>query len=351
MSKISDLTKGVDGVDKEMREKASKRMDNLTKPKGSLGQLEELAIKVAGICREMNPSLENKYSFVFAGDHGVTAEGVSAYPQEVTVQMLANFVREGAAINVLGNQADSEVIVVDVGVASRDIPSSVVDEKISEGTDSLIRGPAMSREEALASIQVGYRIVDEVADSGLDLLGVGDMGIGNTTPSSAITAVMTDSKPEDVTGRGTGIDQKSLRRKISVVEEGLQINRPDPADPLDVLSKVGGYEIGAIAGAYLAGAANEVPILLDGFITTSGALIAQGLEPKVTNYMIASHNSVEKGHKQAHEKLGLEPLLDLDLRLGEGTGAALAMPVVESAMLVLNDMYTFEEAGISPGGS
>lgn len=349
MSKIPDQTVQINDIDEEIRNRARERMDNLTKPKGSLGQLEDLAVKVAGICREVNPSLKNKYSFVFAGDHGVAAEGVSAYPQEVTAQMLANFINEGAAINVLGKRVDSEVVVVDVGVASGDIPPSVVDEKISRGTESFTRGPAMSREEALDSIRVGYRLVDRVADSGLDLLGVGDMGIGNTTPSSAITATMTGREPEEVTGRGTGIDEKSLTRKIAVVEEGLKTNRPDPADPLDVLSKVGGYEIGAIAGAYLAGAKNGIPILVDGFITTSGGLIAHGLEPKVADYMIASHNSVERGHKIALDNLGLEPLLDLRLRLGEGTGAALAMHLVEAAVSILNEMDTFEEAGISRG--
>ncbi len=351
LDEFADIVGGIDGVDGEIIDKASERMDSLTKPKGSLGKLEGLAIKVAGITGKLNPSLNNKYSFVFAGDHGVAAEGVSAYPQEVTVQMLANFIHEGAAINVLGNQVGSEVVVVDVGVASDDIPPSVIDEKINRGTDSFTGGPAMSREDALASVRVGYRVVEEVAEGGLDLLGLGDMGIGNTTPSSAITAIMTDSKPEEVTGRGTGIGEESLREKIAVVKEGLEVNQPDPTDPLDVLSKVGGYEIGAIAGAYLAGAANNVPVLLDGFITTAGALIAHAIEPEVADYMIASHNSVERGHEAAHEKLGLDPLLDLNLRLGEGTGAALAMHLVQSGVSVLNEMYTFEEAGVSPGGS
>lgn len=350
-SEIEEISEGIKGTDQQARERAQKRMDNLTKPKGSLGQLEELAIKVAGITGEMNSPLDVRYSFVFAGDHGVAAEGVSAYPQEVTVQMLANFIHEGAAINVLGRKVDSEVVVVDAGVASDDVPPSVINEKINYGTNSFLEGPAMSRKEALASIRVGYRTVEKVADTGLDLLGVGDMGIGNTTPSSAITAAMTDGEPEEVTGRGTGIDEESLKQKIAIVEKGLEINQPDPNDPLDVLSKVGGYEIGAIAGAYLAGAASGVPILLDGFITTAGALIAHGLEPKVANYMIASHNSVERGHRIALENLRLEPLLDLNLRLGEGTGAALAMHLIESGVSILKEMYTFDEAGVSPGGS
>ena len=350
MLEISNFTEEIGPVDGEVSEKASRRLDNLTKPKGSLGQLEELAVKIAGIRREMNPSFDDKYSLVFAGDHGVAAEGVSAYPQEVTVQMLANFIHEGAAINVLGNQVGSEVLVVDVGVASEEIPESVVDRKINPGTDSFTDGPAMSREDALKSVQAGYEVVEELVDSGLDLLGVGDMGIGNTTPSSAITALLTDSPPEEVTGQGTGIDEESLKRKIEVVKKGLEVNEPDPEDPIDVLSKVGGYEIGAIAGAYLAGAAGGAPLVVDGFITTAGALLAAKMEPTVTDYMVASHNSVERGHEVALEKLGLDPLLDLDLRLGEGTGAALAMNLVEASIAVLNEMYTFEEAGVSPGG-
>lgn len=346
----NDLEVRIDAVNSEVRDKASRRMNNLTKPKGSLGKLEELAIKIAGIRGELDPPMDDRYSLVFAGDHGIAEEGVSAYPQEVTVQMLKNFIHEGAAINVLGKSVGSIVRVVDVGVASDDIPRSVVEKKVNKGTDNFLHGPAMSREDALKSLRVGYEVVEELVDSGLDLLGVGDMGIGNTTPSSAITAVMTGELPERVTGRGTGIDEEGLRKKVEVVEKGLDTNNPDPEDPVDVLAKVGGYEIGAIAGAYLAGAANRVPVLVDGFITTAGALIAHGLEPRVVDYMIASHCSVEDGHDVALDELGLEPLLDLNLRLGEGTGAALAMNLVEASTSILNGMYTFEEAGVSPGG-
>ncbi len=346
----TDFEVRIDEVNYEIRDKASQRMNNLTKPKGSLGKLEDLAIKIAGIRGEFDPSMDERYSLVFAGDHGVAEEGVSAYPQEVTLQMLGNFIHEGAAINVLGESVGSKVRVIDVGVASDDVPRSVVGRKVNNGTDNFLHGPAMPREEALKSLRVGYEIVEELADSGLDLLGVGDMGIGNTTPSSAITAVITGASPENVTGRGTGIDEEALRKKVEVVEKGLEENNPDPEDPIDVLSKVGGYEIGAIAGAYLAGAANQVPLMVDGFITTAGALIARGLEPGVVDYMIASHNSVEGGHSVALKELELEPLLDLDLRLGEGTGAALAMNLVEAGTSILNEMNTFEEAGVSPGG-
>ncbi|MFB6290204.1 MAG: nicotinate-nucleotide--dimethylbenzimidazole phosphoribosyltransferase [Candidatus Bipolaricaulia bacterium] len=345
-----NFTVQIEEVSDEVRAEASRRMDSLTKPKGSLGKLEDLAIKIAGITRQLDPSLEAKYSLVFAGDHGVAEEGVSAYPQEVTVQMLGNFIHEGAAINVLGEYVESEVVVVDVGVASEEIPESVIDRKIDKGTENFLTGPAMPRENALESLRVGYETVDELAGSGLDLLGVGDMGIGNTTPSSAITSVMTGAPPEKVTGRGTGIDEKTLAEKVDAVKKGLEENNPDSDDPVDVLRKVGGYEIGAIAGAYLAGAANRVPLLVDGFITTAGALIAYGLEPRVADYMIASHRSLEEGHNVALDELGLEPLLDLNLRLGEGTGAALAMNLVEAAVSILNEMYTFEEAGVSSGG-
>ncbi|MBS3737076.1 nicotinate-nucleotide--dimethylbenzimidazole phosphoribosyltransferase [Candidatus Bipolaricaulota bacterium] len=346
----TDLEVRIDGLNSKVRDKATRRMNNLTKPKGSLGKLEDLAIKIAGIRGELDPTMEDRYSLVFAGDHGVAAEGVSAYPQEVTVQMLENFIHEGAAINVLGKNVGSRVRVIDVGVASEEVPRPVLERKISKGTKNFLRGPAMSREEALESIRVGYEVVEELVDSGLDLLGVGDMGIGNTTPSSAITAVMTGESPKSVTGRGTGIDEESLRKKVEVVEKGLDTNNPDPENPVEVLAKVGGYEIGAIAGAYLAGAANQVPVLVDGFITTAGALIAHGLEPGVVDYLIASHCSVEEGHGVALDKLGLEPLLDLNLRLGEGTGAALAMHLVEASTSILNGMYTFEEAGVSSGG-
>lgn len=350
MIEDADLEIRIDTTNSDVRDKASRRMNNLTKPKGSLGKLEDLAIKIAGIRGELDPPMKDKYSLVFAGDHGVAAEGVSAYPQEVTVQMLENFIHEGAAINVLGKSVGSMVRVVDVGVASDEIPRSVLERKISKGTKNFLQGPAMPREEALESIRVGYEVVEELADSGLDLLGVGDMGIGNTTPSSAITAVMTGESPERVTGRGTGIDEETLCKKVAAVEKGLDTNNPNPEDAVDVLAKVGGYEIGAIAGAYLAGAANQVPVLVDGFITTAGALIAHGLEPRVVDYMIASHCSVEEGHGVALNELGLEPLLGLDLRLGEGTGAALAMNLVEASTSILNGMYTFEEAGVSPEG-
>lgn len=333
--------------DGDARRKAGDRLDNLTKPVGSLGRLEKLAVKVAGITGEMDPPLEKRYSLVFAGDHGVAEEGVSAYPQEVTVQMLGNFIHEGAAVNILGNLEGSRVKVVDVGVASADLPEKVMDKKVRAGTDNFTRGPAMTREEALESLRVGYDIVDELADRGLGVLGVGDMGIANTTPSSAITALFTGSDPSEVTGRGTGIDEESLKHKVDVVRRGIEVNEPDPADPVGLLSKVGGLEIGAIAGAYLAAAANRLPVMVDGFITTSGALIANAIAPLSSEYMIASHNSVEQGHMVALNHLGLSPLLDLDLRLGEGTGAALAMHLVRASTAILNEMYTFEEAGVS----
>ncbi len=347
MNEIVKLAERIQKPDGRARRKASERLDNLTKPKGSLGKLEDLAIKVAGITGKLDPSLDNRYSLVFAGDHGVAEEGVSAYPQEVTVQMLANFIHEGAAVNVLGNLEGSEVMVIDVGVAAGDLPEKVLDRKVRFGTNNFVKGPAMSRDEAISSIMIGYEIVEDLADSGLDLLGLGDMGIANTTPSSAITSVLTVNAPQRVTGTGTGIDQESLANKVEVVERGIEVNNPDHEDPIDVLSKVGGLEIGAITGGYLAGAANHVPLLVDGFITTSAALVAYAIEPLVAEYMVASHNSVEQGHMIALKHLGLSPLLDLNLRLGEGTGAVLAMNLIRASMAILNDMYTFAEAGVS----
>lgn len=347
MNEIVQLAEKIREPDENVRKKASERLDNLTKPKGSLGRLEDLAIQVAGITGKLDPSLNNRYSLVFAGDHGVAEEGVSAYPQEVTVQMLANFIHEGAAVNILGKLEKSEVIVIDVGVAAGDLPEKVVDKKVMYGTNNFVKGPAMSRDQAIRSIMIGYEIVEDLADSGLDLLGLGDMGIANTTPSSAITSVITGSDPQRVTGTGTGIDEESLAHKIKVVERGIEVNDPNRDDAIDVLSKLGGLEIGAIAGGYLAGAANHVPILVDGFITTSAALVAHAIEPLVAEYMVASHNSVEQGHMIALKHLGLSPLLDLNLRLGEGTGAVLAMNLVTASMRVLNEMYTFAEAGVS----
>lgn len=327
---------------------ARERQAQLTKPTGSLGRLETLSIQVAGITGQINPPLTERAIIVAAGDHGITAEGVSAFPSEVTPQMVLNFLNGGAAINVLARQAGARVVVLDAGVAA-DLPAhpDLINAKVASGTRNFALGPAMSREQAVQAVEAGLAAVTREAERGLHLVGTGDMGIGNTTPSSAICAVLTGADVSEVTGRGTGIDPQAWQRKVKAIERGLAANRPDPNDALDVLTKVGGFEIGAIAGVILGAAARRIPVLVDGFISTAGALIAAGLAPQSRHYMIAAHRSVEPGHQIMQNHLDLQPIFHLDLRLGEGTGSALAMPVVAAAVASLNQMATFADAGVS----
>ena len=283
-----------------------------------------------------------------AGDHGVVAEGVSAYPQEVTPQMVANFLHGGAAINVLSRHVGARVVVVDMGVAA-DIPPhpDLRVRKVAYGTQNIAHRPAMSRDQALQSLESGAEVFQEQLALGLDMLATGDMGIGNTTPSAAIAAAITEHPVEEIAGRGTGVDDSGLGRKIQAIQRALQANQPDPADGLDVLAKVGGFEIGGLAGAILAAAANRRPVVIDGFISTAAAMIAVSLAPVVRDYLIAAHTSMELGHHLMMKWLGVAPLLDLQMRLGEGTGAALAMSLVEAACKTLDEMATFSEAGVS----
>jgi nicotinate-nucleotide--dimethylbenzimidazole phosphoribosyltransferase len=339
-------------LDKKAMAAARARQDTLTKPLGSLGRLEELSIKLAGIKGEPIPRINHKAIVTMAADHGVVAEGVSAYPQAVTPQMVLNFLRGGAGINVLARHVGAKVIVVDMGVASDLEPHpALLFRKIAYGTSDMARGPAMSREQAMKSIEVGLEIVEKEVKKGLDIVGTGDMGIGNTTPSSAITAAITGEKVENVTGRGTGIDDKQLVQKVEVIERALKVNKPNADDALDVLAKVGGFEIGGLSGAILGAAACHIPVVIDGFISGAAALITVGLSPRVKDYLIASHCSVEIGHKAILKYLGLKPILDLELRLGEGTGAALGIFLVEAAAKILAEMATFAEAGVSEKSS
>jgi len=351
MSLLDHTTKLIQPADATFERKARQRLDNLTMPRGSLGRLQELAWRIAAMTRSLSPPLESRAVIVMAGDHGVAVEGVSAYPQEVTGQMVRNFASGGAAINVLARRAKARVITVDMGVASdlSDLAAAgkIVSKRTAPGTRNLAAGPAMSRDQALQSIQAGIEVVGEAAEEGLDLLGLGDMGIANTTPSSAVAAALTSRSAREVTGTGTGIDRDALERKTRVIENALELNRPDPNDAVDVLAKVGGFEIGGIAGCVLAAAARRIPVIIDGLISTAGALIARELCPQCADYMIAAHRSVEIGHAAMLDKLGLEPLLDLRMRLGEGTGAALAMHLVDAAAGILTEMATFEEARVS----
>jgi nicotinate-nucleotide--dimethylbenzimidazole phosphoribosyltransferase len=327
---------------------ARERQDLLTKPQGSLGRLEELAVKLAGITGQPVPRFSHKAIIVLAADHGVAAEGVSAYPQAVTAQMVQNFLHGGAAINVLARRTGARVVVADLGVAV-DLPEhpELIRQKIGPGTRNLARGPAMTREEAVSAITGGIEIVDRECSRGLDLVGTGDMGIGNTTASSAIVATLTGRAVADVTGRGTGLDEAGWRQKVAVIERALKVNRSNPADPLDVLSKVGGYEIAGLVGVMLGAATRRVPVVLDGFISGAAALLATELAPRLRDYLIAAHSSVEVGHRIMLERMELVPLLNLNLRLGEGTGAAMAMHLVDDAVAILAEMATFGEAGVS----
>ena len=327
---------------------ARQRQDLLTKPPGSLGRLERLATQLAGITGESLPRLPRKAVVVMAADHGVSREGVSAYPQEVTAQMVRNFASGGAAINVLARNAGARVVVVDVGIAT-ELPSTlrIIHRKIAFGTANLADGPAMTREQALAAIGVGFEVVAREAKRGLDVVCLGEMGIGNTTSASAVVAIATGLPVADVTGRGTGIDDSTWRRKVAVIERALRINQPDAADPLDVLAKVGGLETAALVGVTLAAAERRIAVVVDGFIATSAVLLAAQLCPRVRGYLIAAHRSVEVGHRAALESLELEPLVALDLRLGEGSGAALVLPMLDAAVALLGEMATFEEAGVA----
>ena len=348
MDKIKQVIAEIEPLDEKAMAEARRRQDNLTKPQGSLGQLETLSIQMAGIKGDPRPRIVHKVIFTIAADHGVTEEGVSAYPSEVTSQMVYNFLRGGAGINVLGRHVGARVIVADMGV-SREIEShpGLKDKKVSMGTRNMVKGPAMTRKEAMRSIEAGIELVEEELTKGIDILGTGDMGIGNTTSSSAISAIITGTEVEQVTGRGTGLTEEGWKHKVEVIKRAIEINRPNPDDPIDVLSKVGGFEIGGLAGVILAGAKHRIPVVIDGFISGASALIATSLSPEVKPYLIASHQSAEPGHKIVLEHLGLKPLLNLDLRLGEGTGSTLGIFLVEAALKILNEMATFEEAGVS----
>jgi nicotinate-nucleotide--dimethylbenzimidazole phosphoribosyltransferase len=348
MQIIEKIIERIKPLDSKAMDQARQRQDRLTKPRGSLGRLEELSIQIAGITAQPIPRLKHKAILTMAADHGVTAQGISLYPAEVTRQMVLNFLEGGAAINVLSRMIGARVIIVDMGVCGG-LPASddITCKRIAFGTQDMSSGPAMTRRQAMDCLLAGIEIVEKEIKAGLDILGTGDMGIGNTTSASAITAVISGQPVSEVTGRGTGISDQQLAHKVKIIEQSLTVNLPDAADPLSVLEKVGGFEIGGLAGAMLAAAANHIPVIIDGFISGAAALIAAGICPPARDYMIASHLSAEKGHAACLRYLKLEPILKLNLRLGEGTGAALGIFLAESSVNLLREMATFSEAGVS----
>jgi nicotinate-nucleotide--dimethylbenzimidazole phosphoribosyltransferase len=338
----------IPSIDEALFSFAQERLDSLTKPKGSLGRLEEIAKRIVAIKGERFPNIRRKAVFVFAGDHGVTEEGVSAYPKEVTYQMVFNFLRGGAAINVFSRFANMDCFVVDMGVDYEfGDYKGLITKKVLRGTRNFTKGPAMTKEEAKRCIEIGRDLAHTYADFDYDLFCIGDMGIGNTTASSAIIASLLSKKPKEVSGRGTGVDEEGFARKIAVIVKGLEVNKPDPNDPIDVLSKVGGAEIGGMAGFILGATEKRKVVVLDGLISCASALIAYAIEPKVNNFLFAGHRSEEKGQWVALKHMNLEPILDLKMRLGEGTGAVLASIIIEAAIKMYNEMATFDEAQVS----
>ena len=345
---LSDVLAHIEPIDPRAQQGAALRQQQLTKPPGSLGRLEELSIQLAGVFRTERPTIRGKAVVVAAADHGVVAQGVTSYPQEVTAQMVQNFLAGGAAINVMARTGRVGLMIVDAGVATP-LPEHPDLRVIGaeRGTADMTQGPAMSRAQAEQCVNAGVAIALEAAEDGTDIIGAGEMGIGNTTASSAITATLTGRPPVETTGRGTGRNEEEMAHKVAVVERALEVNGPDSTDGLDVLAKVGGFEIGVLAGVMLGGALARRVVVLDGFVSTAAGLIAHSLCPHVSGYVVASHLSVEPGHRIAMGYMGLRPLLDLGMRLGEGTGAVLAMGLIEAATACLTEMATFAEAGVS----
>jgi len=347
-SLIKQNCEQIEPVDQSWLSAARERQLTLTKPPGSLGRLEEIANRLAAIQRTVTPCVTGKRIYVVAGDHGVTAEGVSAYPSEVTAQMVDNFLRGGAAINVLARAGGIEVRVVDAGVdADLSDREELIHAKVVRGTANFAVGPAMTRGEVEACVVAGIELARAAASDGIDLLGIGEMGIGNSTAASTITAVLLGLDPEAVTGRGTGIDDKGLAHKIAVIRRAVAVNQPDASDAMDILAKVGGAEIGVIAGIVLGAAANHLPVVADGFISTAAAALALTFQPNARDDLFNGHRSAERGHAVLIDFIGEQPLLGLSMRLGEGAGAALAMHVIETAAKLLSEMATFGDAGVS----
>lgn len=350
IQQLNEVIKSIQPIANTLEDRVQAHLDNLTKPRGSLGRLEWIAKKYCLILNTLKPVIPRKAVFVFAGDHGVAEEGVSAFPKEVTAQMVYNFLRGGAGINVLARHVGAEVRVVDIGV-DHDFKgiSGLIHRKVMRGTYNMTNGPAMSEDEAAKAVLVGVDLAQQAISDGIDLLATGEMGIANTTAASAITACLCNKDVAEVTGRGTGVSEETWRHKVEVICRAIKVNQPNPAVPLDILAKVGGTEIAGICGLVLGAALLRRPVVIDGFISTAGALVAYAMNNAVADYVFAAHRSVEQGHRIQLDFMGLEPLLDLDLRLGEGTGAALAMNLVDAGIKIYSEMATFTDAGVSEG--
>lgn len=348
MDKLQDIIAKITPLDDNIMTKVQTRLDTLTKPIGSLGALESLAKQFVGARKTLTPAAPHKAIVLMAADHGVAIENVSAYPQEVTEQMIYNFCSGGAAINVLAKHTNADLILVDVGVTA-ELPAHlpILHRKVRHGTNNIRCGAAMSETDVMQAIHIGVDIANSLIDNGIQVIGLGEMGIGNTTVSSAIASVLMDKSPSEVTGVGTGLDDKLLAHKVNVVSEAIAINNPNANDVIDVLTKVGGLEIASLTGVILAGACRNVLIIIDGFIASTAALAAYRLCPDVKDYFIAAHLSPEPGHNVILQELSLTPLLHLQMRLGEGTGAALGMTMLDASLKILNEMATFDEAKVA----
>jgi nicotinate-nucleotide--dimethylbenzimidazole phosphoribosyltransferase len=349
---LQQIIDGIHPLNRQMAEKARARTAQLVMPPRALGRLHAIGEQLCGILGTLRPQIRGKAVLVMAGDHGIVAEGISAFPQAVTGAMIQTFLTGGAGINAMARHVGAEVWVADLGIipdldaASLMNGSRLLVRKLGPGTANFACGPAMAPEQAYQAVLTGFELASSLISKGVNLLGTGDMGIGNTTPAAAIGAVITGKGIADMVGPGTGIDDAGILRKREAIRRGIELNRPNPQDGLDVLAKVGGFEIGGIAGIVLAGAYHRKPVVVDGFISTAGALVAQRLAPAAADYMLAGHCSEEPGHRHMLAHLKLLPILDLGMRLGEGTGAALAMSVIEAAIRVMTEVMTFEEAGV-----
>ncbi|KHD36116.1 nicotinate-nucleotide--dimethylbenzimidazole phosphoribosyltransferase [Clostridium acetobutylicum] len=345
---IENLIKSINGLDNMVMSKIQKRLDNLTKPLGGLGTLEDIVKQLGGITGEVYPSVKNKTVIIMCADNGIVEENVSSCPKSVTASVTRNFMKGFTGINVFTRHAGADIEVIDIGVDADINEEGIINKKIRRGTSNMIKGAAMTRDEALKGLEVGIEAVKELKEKGVNLIGTGEMGVGNTTTSSAVASVLTGSPVEEMVGIGSGLTKEAFRNKIQIVKAAIALNKPNKEDPIDVLSKVGGFDIAGLAGCFLGAAIYRIPIVIDGFISASAALLAVKIDPLVKNFIIPSHGSAEPGSKWIMKELDLEPMLNLKMRLGEGTGAALAFQIIDMAVFSYLEMGTFENAEIEP---